>query len=83
MRNGRENINKVSQRGERLDSLQDKTDNLARKREPENSTRIEAEVDRIFLNTGETLEVQDTRLNRTILVEKSGSASSVERIASA
>lgn len=25
----RENINKVSQRGERLDSLQDKTDNLA------------------------------------------------------
>ncbi|KAG0651573.1 Synaptobrevin [Hyphodiscus hymeniophilus] len=25
----KENINKVSQRGERLDSLQDKTDNLA------------------------------------------------------
>lgn len=25
----RDNINKVSQRGERLDSLQDKTDNLA------------------------------------------------------
>jgi vesicle-associated membrane protein 4 len=25
----RENINKVSQRGERLDNLQDKTDNLA------------------------------------------------------
>ena len=25
----RENINKVSQRGERLDALQDKTDNLA------------------------------------------------------
>lgn len=25
----RENINKVSERGERLDSLQDKTDNLA------------------------------------------------------
>ena len=25
----RENINKVSQRGERLDTLQDKTDNLA------------------------------------------------------
>jgi glucose-6-phosphate 1-epimerase len=70
-------IGNVSVRGLKGLEYLDKTENFARKREPENNVRIAFEVDRIFLNTNETLEVQDTKLNRTILVEKSGSSSSV------
>ena len=70
-------IANVSVRGLKGLEYLDKTDNGARKREPENNLKITAETDRVFLHTGETIEIQDTRLNRTILVEKSGSASTV------
>ena len=70
-------IGNVSVRGLKGLEYLDKTEYMARKREPENNVRVSSEVDRIFLNTGETLEIQDTKLNRTLLVEKSGSASSV------
>ncbi len=55
----------------------DKTDHYVRKRESDGEVRITAEVDRTFVNTRETIEIQDTKLKRTILVEKSGSASTV------
>jgi D-hexose-6-phosphate mutarotase len=70
-------IANVSVRGLKGLEYLDKTESGARKREPENSFKPSSEMDRVFVNTGETIEVQDTRLNRTILVEKSGSASTV------
>ncbi|HUR47219.1 MAG TPA: D-hexose-6-phosphate mutarotase [Candidatus Saccharimonadales bacterium] len=70
-------IANVSVRGLKGLEYLDKTESGARKREPENSLKPSSETDRVFVNTGETIEVQDTRLNRTILVEKSGSASTV------
>jgi glucose-6-phosphate 1-epimerase len=70
-------ISKVSVRGFKGLEYLDKTDNSARKREPENSLRITSEVDRIFLNTQETIEIFDSAMARTILVEKKGSVSTV------
>jgi glucose-6-phosphate 1-epimerase len=70
-------IGKVSVRGLKGLEYLDKTENYARKREPENVLKITSEVDRTFLNTQETMEVFDSSLGRTILVEKTGSASTV------
>lgn len=48
----RDNINKVSQRGERLDSLQDKTDNLAVSAQGfrRGANRVRKQMVRFFLN---------------------------------
>ncbi|MDB6032015.1 MAG: Aldose 1-epimerase [Verrucomicrobiales bacterium] len=70
-------ISKISVRGLKGLEYLDKTDNSARKREPENNVYISGEVDRTFLNTQETIEIFDSSLARTILVEKKGSASTV------
>lgn len=70
-------ISNVSVRGLKGLEYLDKTENYARKREPENILRLTSEVDRTFLNTQETMEVFDSSFRRTILVEKTGSASTV------
>src|SRR4029079_1856444 len=70
-------ISKVSVRGLKGLEYLDKTENYARKREPENILRITSEVDRTFLDTQETIEIFDSSLARTILVEKTGSNSTV------
>jgi glucose-6-phosphate 1-epimerase len=70
-------IGKISVRGLKGLEYLDKTDNYARKRESENNLYITGEVDRTFLNTQETIEIFDSAMARTILVEKKGSASTV------
>jgi glucose-6-phosphate 1-epimerase len=55
----------------------DKTAAMARKTQPAGPMRIEAETDRIYLNTAETVTVSDPTLRRKISVAKSGSSSTV------
>jgi glucose-6-phosphate 1-epimerase len=56
-----------------LDSLEGRM----RKQEMGNAIRFTGEVDRIYVNSSETVEVQDISLRRVIRVEKEGSASTV------
>ncbi len=55
----------------------DKVDQFTRKQETGDAIRISSEVDRVYLNTPATVEIQDPKLGRTIAVEKSGSQSTV------
>ena len=55
----------------------DKVANFAEKVETEDAIRINSEVDRIYLDTTETVEIQDPTLRRKIIVEKHGSVSTV------
>jgi glucose-6-phosphate 1-epimerase len=58
-------------------SYLDKTDNSARKTETAEVIRIASEVDRTYLDTSGLVEIVDPVLGRKILVEKSGSLSTV------
>jgi glucose-6-phosphate 1-epimerase len=58
-------------------SYLDKVANFAKKKEAGESIRISSEVDRIYLNTTETVEIQDEKLRRKVRVEKHGSVSTV------
>ncbi|HWI56192.1 MAG TPA: D-hexose-6-phosphate mutarotase [Bacillota bacterium] len=55
----------------------DKVANFAQKTETEEAIRIASEVDRIYLNTTNTVESQDSRFGRKIRVEKHGSVSTI------
>lgn len=55
----------------------DKMDNFARKTDTADALKINAEVDRVYLDTMETVEIHDPRLRRKIRVEKTGSRSTV------
>ncbi len=55
----------------------DKVANFAQKTETEEAIRIRSEVDRIYLNTTEPVEILDGGLNRKIRIEKQGSLSTV------
>jgi D-hexose-6-phosphate mutarotase len=55
----------------------DKVANFAKKTENDHVIRISSEVDRIYLNTTNPVEIIDPRLGRKILVEKHGSLSTV------
>jgi glucose-6-phosphate 1-epimerase len=55
----------------------DKVDNFSRKQLGTEPLRFTGETDRIFLNTTSTTHLADPGLNRTIVVEKSGSATTV------
>jgi len=59
-----------------LDYL-DKVGGSTLKTETENAIRFNAEVDRVYLDTTQPVIIEDTKLKRTIRVEKSGSASTV------
>lgn len=55
----------------------DKVDGFARKTESNEGIRVTSEVDRVYLNTTAAVEIRDPDLGRRILIEKSGSASTV------
>jgi len=55
----------------------DKVSQFAEKTESADAIRISSEVDRIYLNTTSTVEIQDSRLGRKICIEKHGSTSTV------
>ena len=55
----------------------DKVDAESTKQERGATFAINSEVDRVFLNTSSTVEIHDRQLNRVIVVEKIGSASTV------
>jgi glucose-6-phosphate 1-epimerase len=55
----------------------DKVDNFRQKVESSDSIRINAETDRIYLDTSAAVDIHDSRYNRKIRVEKSGSVSTV------
>jgi D-hexose-6-phosphate mutarotase len=55
----------------------DKTENFARKTERAEHLKLSQETDRIYLNTAGPVEIHDSKLGRRILIEKSGSLSTV------
>ncbi len=55
----------------------DKVEEKRLKRQGDNPIKIEGETDRIYLNTQSTCVIADSVLERKILIEKSGSASTV------
>ncbi len=70
-------ISAVSVTGLKGASYLDKTDNLARKTESAGNIKIAQETDRIYLDTTEAVEIHDSKLQRRIVIEKSGSLSTV------
>ena len=70
-------INAVSIAGLKGATYLDKVANFAQKKETNDAIRIASEVDRIYLNTTQALEIHDASLKRKILVEKQGSVSTV------
>lgn len=72
-----EDISDVAIRGLGGVDYLDKAEGYARKRETEAEFGISSEVDRIFLDTAATVEIIDRVLKRKIIVEKSGSNSTV------
>ncbi len=70
-------INAVTVRGLQGVEYLDKVDGFARKTEVRDGIRIGGEVDRVYLGTTGAVEIIDTALGRRIVVEKSGSASTV------
>lgn len=55
----------------------DKTENYARKTENAEHIKISQETDRIYLDTTNAIEIHDSKLGRRIVIEKSGSRSTV------
>jgi glucose-6-phosphate 1-epimerase len=70
-------IENISITGLKGISYLDKTDNFARKVESGDAFKISSETDRVFLNAPGTVEIRDGKLRRKILIEKSGSNSTV------
>lgn len=70
-------VNAVSITGLKGIRYLDKVANFAEKVEQGDAIRISSEVDRVFLDTPGTVEIRDPSLNRRIVVEKQGSASTV------
>jgi glucose-6-phosphate 1-epimerase len=55
----------------------DKVDGFSRKTERAEHVRILRETDSVYLNTPHTVEIHDSKLQRRIRIEKSGSLSTV------
>ncbi|MBA4150391.1 MAG: D-hexose-6-phosphate mutarotase [Verrucomicrobia bacterium] len=70
-------ISAVSVRGLQGVDYLDKVENFARKEETNEEIRIGLETDRVYLDTTGTVEIHDENLRRKIVVEKSGSNSTV------
>ncbi len=70
-------IQQVAIRGLQGTEYSDNLDGDKRKKETSESIVIGSEVDRIYLNTRETVEIQDASLKRVIRIEKEASASTV------
>jgi D-hexose-6-phosphate mutarotase len=70
-------VSYVSVTGLKGYSYLDKVDGFARKLETNNAIKISSEVDRVYLNTPGTVEIQDAFSHRKIVIKKSGSQSAV------
>jgi D-hexose-6-phosphate mutarotase len=70
-------VSAISVTGLKGASYLDKVANFAKKKEAGDSIRISSEVDRVYLDTTETVEIQDEKLGRKVRVEKHGSVSTV------
>ena len=70
-------ISEVSIRGLKGVRYLDKVANFAEKTETSEAIRVSSEVDRIYLNTTDTVEILDAKLGRKVQVEKHGSVSTV------
>ncbi len=70
-------ISQVAITGLKGISYWDKTENFANKLETGDAIKVASEVDRVYLNTTDAVEIYDAKLRRKISVEKSGSASTV------
>lgn len=70
-------ISRISIAGLKGTSYLDKTDSFACKLESNDAFKISLETDRVFLNASGTVEIHDEQLRRKILVEKTGSNSTV------
>ena len=55
----------------------DKTDNFTRKTERAEHVKIAREINSIYLNTSQAVEIHDSKLRRRVRIEKSGSLSTV------
>lgn len=70
-------INQVSVVGLQGVDYLDSLEGRVRKQEMSDAIRFTGEVDRLYINTAHAVQIRDASLNRTILVEKEGSASTV------
>lgn len=70
-------ISSVSVRGLKGITYRDKVANFAEKKEAGDAIRVSSEVDRIYQNTAETVEILDQKIGRKIRIEKHGSVSTV------
>ena len=70
-------VNSISVTGLKGAEFLDKTENFARKTERAEHIKISSETDRIYLDTTSTTEIHDSKLQRRIRVEKSGSLSTI------
>jgi glucose-6-phosphate 1-epimerase len=70
-------ISSVSVTGLKGVKYLDKVQNFAEKKEAGDSIKVSSEVDRIYQNTTEPIEIFDQKLGRKIRVEKHGSVSTV------
>ncbi len=70
-------INAVSLTGLKGVSYLDKVAHFAQKTQTDEAIRISSEVDRIYLNTTEPVEIHDPQLGRKLIVEKQGALSTV------
>jgi len=70
-------ITAVSIQGLKGASYLDKVAGFAQKTEMDDAIRFGSEIDRIYLNTSEPVEIIDTRIGRRIRIEKQGSLSTV------
>jgi glucose-6-phosphate 1-epimerase len=70
-------INAVSVSGLKGATYLDKVENFSRKREASEHIKIVSETDRVYLDTSGTVEIHDSKLGRRIVIEKSGSTSTV------
>jgi len=58
-------------------TFMDKTDNMIRKQQSHDPLQINSETDRVYLNTPDTVTLDDPPWNRRITVEKSNSSTTV------
>jgi glucose-6-phosphate 1-epimerase len=70
-------INAVSVTGLKGVNYQDKVENFAQKTETNDVIRITSELDRVYFDTPDPVEIHDTSLQRVIRIEKTGSESTV------
>lgn len=70
-------VKRIHVRGLKGVTYLDKVDNFSRKVETEDTITVQGEVDRVYLNTPDTVLIEDSALGRCISVSKKGANSTV------